>query len=176
MLNGVAFIDDGKNQGDTRKIEKFPFFDRSDELTEIKTNLLEANEREALLINLRSLIKFALVDETLINKEMTRIIDTSFADSLLAKNSSLRSVELEKYLEELLTRRIGSKALKSLKEHLEAIRGHEEIPLFEILASDLDAGTDADDCLYLRSGNDFYSQLFKMPESAGDVEGDSFIA
>jgi hypothetical protein len=176
FLDGKAFIDDGKNEGNTREITKFRFFDRTEELNQIKSNLLRVEDQNALMTELRKIIKMILVKEKLVNQEMLGVVDEDFAKKILGADQQESKIPLETFLEELLRRRIGSNALTAIKKHLNGIRRSENIPSFEITQQALAPDSDADDQGFLRSQEDLYAGLFRMQRpSESEDDGDILV-
>lgn len=84
----------------------------------------------------------------MIDGEMRRIFEKQ--DALLTENKSKRSAAVNEALKEILTRRIGSSALKNVVDHLTAQRDtSENIPYIRILHEDLENGQDADTYAFL---------------------------
>jgi len=149
--------------------DNFNVFDESEGAQTVRDTLYGTNDRNEFYQQLQRVLAWMLpMNPDQIKSEISRLVDEDLF------GSEKREPVLKKTLEEILIRRIGGRAVESVKTHLTARRGAANIPYFRMFSKELEIGTDADEYGYgefSNSGEDAvidYEFAFHGREQAED--------
>jgi HEAT repeat protein len=136
VMDEKAYLQTGQ---EVTEKDRFNFFDDSERLQNWHDVLLTTADINLFYTTLGELVAYTL---PLTEEEVSDEVGRGLKRNL--EGAEDRGSALQEFIEDLLNRRLGSRARMALELHLTASRGTEEIPAFQVFHKALPDGDDAD--------------------------------